>query len=303
MYGNEYFKGLVLGTLAFILWGLLPLYWKLVDAIDPYQIFAHRVVWSFLFVVIIIILRKHGNDFKKELKNLKTWINFVAPAVFISINWVTYIWAVNNGFVIETSLGYYINPLIMIIFGSIFYKEKLNRLQKWGVGFAFAGVMLKTILYGRLPAISLVIAISFAVYGLLKKKTKVDSLTGLAFETLIIGIPAAIYILYLELTSSGITNNLPAYYWLLIMASGVATATPLLLYAEGLKRLPLKIMGFIQYLTPTITLLLGVFIFKEPFDISSLIAFSLVWVGLMFFTYSQVQLLKNERKRFNQTTN
>ena len=303
MYGNEYFKGLVLGTLAFILWGLLPLYWKLVDAIDPYQIFAHRVVWSFLFVVIIIILRKHGNDFKKELKNLKTWINFVAPAVFISINWVTYIWAVNNGFVIETSLGYYINPLIMIIFGSIFYKEKLNRLQKWGVGFAFAGVMLKTILYGRLPAISLVIAISFAVYGLLKKKTKVDSLTGLAFETLIIGIPAAIYILYLELTSSGITNNLPAYYWLLIMASGVATATPLLLYAEGLKRLPLKIMGFIQYLTPTITLLLGVFIFKEPFDILSLIAFGLVWVGLMFFTYSQVQLLKNERKRFNQTTN
>ncbi|WP_409229460.1 EamA family transporter RarD [Gudongella sp. SC589] len=297
MNKSEYTQGLILGVLSFTLWGLLPLYWKLVDAISPYQIFAHRVVWSFLFVVIIIILRKKGNDFKRELANPRTWLSFTAPALFISINWMTYIWAVNNGFVIETSLGYYMNPLFLVFLGSIFYKEKLSRLQQWGVGFAFAGVLLKTLLYGKVPVISLIVATSFGIYGLLKKKTKVDSLTGLAFETIIIGIPALIYIGYVEITSNGISGNLPVYYWLLIMTSGVATATPLLLYAEGLKRLPLKIMGFIQYISPSISLILGIFVFKEPFDLWSLAAFGLVWIGLGFFTYSQVLLLRNERKK------
>jgi len=294
---SEYTKGLILGVLSFTLWGLLPLYWKLVDAISPYQIFAHRVVWSFLFVVMIIILKKKGKDFKRELANSKTWIDFLAPALFISINWMTYIWAVNNGFVIEVSLGYYMNPLILVFLGSIFYKEELNRLQKFGVGFAFVGVMLKTLLYGKVPYIALTVATSFGIYGLLKKRTKMDSLTGLAFETLIIGIPALFYIGYVEITSVGIGGNLPTYYWLLIMTSGIATATPLLLYAEGLKRLPLKIMGFIQYISPSISLFLGIFVFDEPFDIWSLGAFALVWIGFGFFTYSQVLLLRNERKK------
>jgi chloramphenicol-sensitive protein RarD len=191
---------------------------------------------------------------------------------------MTYIWAVNNGFVIEVSLGYYMNPLILVFLGSIFYKEELNRLQKFGVGFAFVGVMLKTLLYGKVPYIALTVATSFGIYGLLKKRTKMDSLTGLAFETLIIGIPALFYIGYVEITSVGI-------------------ATPLLLYAEGLKRLPLKIMGFIQYISPSISLFLGIFVFDEPFDIWSLGAFALVWIGLGFFTYSQVLLLRNERKK------
>ncbi len=294
---SEYSQGLILGILSFVLWGFLPLYWKIVEAINPFQIFAHRIVWSFLFVLIIIILKKKGKEFKRELSKPKTWISFLAPSFFISINWITYIWAVNNNFVIETSLGYYINPLILIFMGSIFYQERLNRLQKWGLGFAFTGVLLKTILYGRLPVISLIIAISFSVYGLLKKNTKVDSLTGLAFETLMICIPALAYIVYVEISSTGINGNLPSYYWLLIMTSGMATATPLLLYAESLKRLPLKIMGFIQYISPSISLFLGIFIFDEPFDKWSLAAFALVWIGLGFFTYSQVLLLRNERRK------
>ncbi|WP_422485502.1 EamA family transporter RarD [Gudongella sp. DL1XJH-153] len=294
---NEYTQGLVLGILSFVLWGFLPLYWKIVEAVNPFQIFAHRIFWSFLFVILIIILKKKGQDFRRELSNPKTWVSFIAPSLFISINWMTYIWAVNNDFVIETSLGYYMNPLILIFMGRIFYKEKLNTLQKWGLGFAFAGVILKTLLYGRLPLISLAIAISFSTYGFLKKKTKVDSLTGLAFETLIIGIPAIVYILYVEISARGISGNLPYYYWLLIMTSGIATATPLLLYAESLKRLPLKIMGFIQYISPSISLLLGIFAFNEPFDKWSLSAFALVWIGLGFFTYSQVLLLRNERRK------
>ncbi len=297
MKQNEYIQGLILGILSFTLWGLLPLYWKVVEAINPFQIFAHRVIWSFLFVVLVIILKNQGKAFKKELFNPRTWLDFIAPAVFISINWMTYIWAVNNGFVIETSLGYYMNPLMLILFGSIFYKERLNRLQKWGLGFAFVGVLLKTLLYGKLPVISLVVATSFSAYGLLKKRTKVGSLTGLAFETLIIGIPALIYLLYVEIQNIGIHGNLPGYYCLLIMLSGVATATPLLLYAEGLKRLPLKIMGFIQYISPSISLFLGIFVFDESFDMWSLVAFGLVWIGLAFFTYSQVLLLKNDKKK------
>jgi len=297
MNKNEYTQGLIYGLLSFTLWGLLPLYWKLVNAINPFQIFAHRVVWSFFFITFIIILRKRGKNLLTELKKPKAWLSFLAPSIFISINWLTYIWAVNNGFVIETSLGYYMNPLFLVFLGSIFYKERLSRLQMWGVGFAFAGVMLKTIMYGKVPIISLIVAISFGIYGLLKKNTKADSLTGLAFETLIIGIPATFFIIYSEMTSAGITGNLPVHYWLLIMTSGVATATPLILYAEGLKRIPLKIMGFIQYVSPSLSLLLGIFVFKEPFDIWSLAAFGMVWIGLGFFTYSQVLFLRNERNK------
>ncbi len=294
MKQSEYVKGLILGVLSFTIWGLLPLYWRLVDAISPFQIFAHRVIWSLLFVISIILVRSNWNNFKIEFKKPKVWLQFIGPAVIISINWITYIWAVNNGYVIETSLGYYINPLILILLGSIVYKERLNRLQMWGVLFALAGVILKTLAYGKIPIISIVLALTFAFYGLLKKRTKVDSVTGLAFETLIISIPALIYLIYIELSLNGIRGNLPSYYWILIMLSGIATATPLLLYAEGLKRLPLKIMGFIQYISPSISLFLGIFIFDELFDIWSLIAFGLVWIGLIFFSFSQVLLLKNE---------
>lgn len=244
MERKSYVEGLIMGTGAFILWGLLPLYWKLVKAISPYQIFAHRVVWSFLFVMIILAFRGLLPSYKVIISQKKNWINILGPSFFISINWLVYIWAVNNDYVIESSLGYFINPLVLTVFGAIFYKERLTKLQFIGIGLATMGVLIKSVYYGQIPYIALVLAFSFAMYGLLKKKSTIDSLNGLAFETLVIGIPALIYVLQTELSGSGIAGNLSSHYWGLIAMSGVATATPLLLYAEGTKRLPLSVVGF-----------------------------------------------------------
>lgn len=296
MEHKRYIEGLMMGALAFVLWGLLPLYWKLVKAITPYQIFAQRVIWSFIFVMVILAAKKVLPQFKETISQPKNWINIIGPSIFISINWLLYIWSVNNNYVIESSLGYFINPLVLTIFGAVFYKERLTKLQVVGISFATMGVLLKSIYYGQIPYIALVLAFSFAMYGLLKKKSTLDSLTGLAFETLVIGVPALIYIAFIESHGIGISGNLPWHFWILIGFSGIATATPLLLYAEGTKRLPLSVVGFLQYIAPTIMLFLGVVIFGEPFKQSDLIPFAMIWVGLIFFSYSQYQLLSNKNR-------
>lgn len=296
MEHKRYIEGLMMGALAFVLWGLLPLYWKLVKAITPYQIFAQRVIWSFIFVMVILAAKKVLPQFKETISQPKNWINIIGPSIFISINWLLYIWSVNNNYVIESSLGYFINPLVLTIFGAVFYKERLTKLQLVGISFATMGVLLKSIYYGQIPYIALVLAFSFAMYGLLKKKSTLDSLTGLAFETLVIGVPALIYIAFIESHGIGISGNLPWHFWILIGFSGIATATPLLLYAEGTKRLPLSVVGFLQYIAPTIMLFLGVVVFGEPFKQSDLIPFAMIWVGLIFFSYSQYQLLSNKNR-------
>lgn len=292
MNKKDYIKGLISGVLAFTLWGLLPLYWKSVSAINPYQIFAHRVVWSLIFLIAILVIRKDFNRFKNLVKDKRTFFITIGPAIFISINWLVYIYTVNSGFVLEASLGYYINPLVLTLFGAIFFKERLTKLQKIGIGFASVGVIIKTLLYGRLPQYALILAVSFAIYGLLKKKSSLDSLTGLAFETLIIGIPTSIYLIFVETKGIGIIGNLEGMFWLLIAMSGIVTAVPLLLYSEGTKKLPLTVVGFLQYIAPTIGLFLGIYVFKEPFSSKELLPFILIWIGLGFFTYSQVRLLK-----------
>ncbi|GAU77309.1 EamA family transporter RarD [Fusibacter sp. 3D3] len=291
---KKYAEGLAMGGAAFTLWGLLPLYWKLMRVMSPYEIFVQRVVWSFVFVVIILVMKKQIRVFGEILKNPQNWLKILGPALFISINWLVYIGAINNNYVIETSLGYYINPLVLTLFGGIFFKERLTKLQTIGIGFAGVGVLAKTLMYGRVPIIALILAFSFAIYGLLKKQSKLDSLNGLAFETLVVGIPSIFFLVFIEASGGGISGNLPVYYWGLIALSGIVTAVPLLLYAEGAKRLPLSVVGFLQYIAPTIGLILGVFVFKEPFDLKSLIAFAFIWIGLGFFTYSQYQILSQK---------
>lgn len=294
---KRYIQGLLMGGGAFVMWGLLPIYWKWVDRISPYQIFSQRVVWSFVFMLLIVIYLKKGDSFKEILKSKKNWKQMIAPSIFISINWLLYIWAVNNDFIIETSLGYYINPLVLTLFGGVFFKERLNRTQMIGIVFAGIGVLIKTISYGRIPYVALILAMSFAIYGLLKKKSALDSITGLTFETLIIGIPSLFYLVSVETGGLGITGNQPVYFWAMIALSGIVTATPLMLYAEGTKRLPLTVVGFLQYIAPTIALVIGIFVYKEPFDAISLFAFVLIWIGIGFFSYAQYTILKRAKIR------
>ncbi|NTV90505.1 MAG: EamA family transporter RarD [Clostridiales bacterium] len=290
---KNYIKGLAAGTMAFAIWGLLPLYWKLVAAISPYEIFCQRVVWSFLLVCILMLIKGQWSELTQALADRQERKNIFGPAVLISINWLVYIWSVNNGFVIESSLGYYINPLLLTFFGSLIFKERLTRLQKVGLIFAATGVIIKTVLYGRVPIIAITLGISFALYGTLKKMSKLNSLAGLGFETLVIGIPALAYIIYIESKGAGIIGNQSWSFWLMIAFSGIATATPLLLFSESAKRLPLNVVGFLQYLSPTTGLLLGIFVFKETFDFSSLAAFSFIWVGIIIFSFSQYRTYRN----------
>jgi chloramphenicol-sensitive protein RarD len=288
---KEYMLGLIYGGSSFVIWGLLPLYWKLLGVISPYQVFSHRVVWSFLFLVLVLIVRGKGYSFLTLMKDKKNWLNNFGPAFFISINWLVFIWSVDRGYVIEASLGYYINPLVLTTLGAVFFKERLTRLQAIGLGFAASGVLIKSIVYGKIPIIALTLALAFGTYGLLKKKSKLTSLEGLAFETMIISVPAIAYVVFAESTGIGITGNLPWQFWLTISTTGVITAIPLLLFAEGTKRLPLSVVGFLQFIGPTLMLVLGIFVFGEVFDQSSIIAFTFIWIGLVFFSYSQYKLL------------
>ena len=292
---KQYISGLIFGTSAFLLWGLLPVYWKLVDDISPYLIFSHRALWSFVFMTILLCMTKRISELKEALMSPRTMKITFLSAILISMNWLIYIWAVNNGYIIESSLGYFINPLVLTVFGVVYYQEKLSRYEWIGIGFASLGVIIKSVYYGSVPIIALLLAISFALYGLFKKKSELDSLIGLGVETLMISIPCMFYVLLAEYRGVGISNNFPGYYWPLIMMSGLVTALPLILYGIGAKRLPLTIVGFLQYIAPSLMLLLGIFVYNEEFTIFDFIPFGMIWIGLIFFSYSQFKLLLRTR--------
>jgi chloramphenicol-sensitive protein RarD len=206
---------------------------------------------------------------------------------------LTYIWGVNNGYIIEAALGYYINPLVLTLFGTLFFKEKLSRLELVGLAFAFVGVAIKTFSYGQPPFIALILAVSFALYGLFKKKSEFNPLMGLGLETLVVSVPSIIFLTSREVSGSGIIANHTLLFFLTVLLSGIVTAVPLLLYGEGTKRLPLSVVGFLQYIAPTIGLFLGVYVFKEAFEITDLIPFVFIWIGLLFFSYRQFKLMKS----------
>lgn len=299
---KSYITGLLLGSIAFVIWGLLPLYWRLVNALSPYQIFSHRVVWSLVFVTVLLLLKKEFWSWFDVFKNPSQWPRILFSTLFISINWLTFIWSVNNGYVVETSLGYYINPLVLTLFGTVIFKERLNRLQWTGILLASIGVLYKTLTYGSVPVIAFILAITFAIYGVLKKKSPHTAIKGLGFETFIVSIPAFFYLMTQESAGKGIIGNLPLSFWFLIALSGIATATPLLLYAESAKRLPLTVLGFLQYIAPTISLFLGVVVFKEHFDLNSLLAFSCIWLGLICFSVAQYRILTKKELKVVHTT-
>lgn len=290
-------KGVIYGILAFLIWGLLPLYWKLLEMISPFELVTQRVVWSFILMAFLLIIKGKWNDFVKMLTNKEQIKIVTASALMVSINWFVYIWSVNNHYILEASLGYYLNPLALTVLGALFLKERMSLLQRIGVMVAFAGVLIKTVYYGSLPLISIILAVSFAIYGFIKKKSNLDAMTSLAFETLVVGVPSLFYVIYMETMGYGIAGNLPFYYWFIMALSGIATATPLLLYAESAQRIPLYLLGVIQYLSPTISFLLGIFVFKEVCDFSTGLVFVFVIAGVIIFSLSQFKVTKKRDNR------
>ena len=276
---GEYSLGLLFGFSSYILWGLFPLYWPLLEPANPLEIVSHRAVWTLVFCLIVLLLTKQIHSTIKILKNPKKMVGLLATTILISINWITYIWATNNGHVVEAALGYYINPLIIIAFGVLLLHEKMRPLQWVAVSIAAIGVTILTIDYGRLPWVAISLALSWGSYGLIKKKLDLGALDGLAIETLISLIPYGFYLLYLGHQGTGQFGHKTALT-LLLVAAGAITAIPLLLFNGSTTRLPYSTIGLLQYITPTIQFSIGVWLRHEAMPTARWVGFIVIWFAL-----------------------
>ncbi|MRX72914.1 EamA family transporter RarD [Bacillus lacus] len=291
---SAYKSGIVFTALSYLLWGILPVYWKLVETVPADEILAHRILWSFIFMLILITFTRQWTPFISILYQMKKRplliVSLCVSSLLISTNWFVYIWAVNNAHMVDASLGYYINPLVSVLLGMIFLKEKLNLWQQSSFLLAGAGVLITTIHYGIFPWVAVILALSFGLYGLTKKVTKLNSTIGLTFETMAVLPAAIIYLAFAGGASS--FADWDSMTMLLLVGAGVVTAVPLLLFASGAQRIPLFMVGILQYIAPTITLFLGVIIYGEPFSAVELVTFILIWSALLLFTFSQSRVLK-----------
>lgn len=296
---SENKKGILLAGLAYTIWGVLPLYWNLVDEISPFEILAHRVLWSVVFMLILLTVTRQLKMFKnattKLFKNKKMLIAIIAAGYIITLNWGTFIWAVNNHHVLQASLGYYINPLVSILFAFIFLGERFSIAQWVAILLAFIGVLFMTFQVGEFPTVSILLAVSFALYGLIKKVVDIDAFSSITIEC-IVTLPAAlIYIYYLSETNNITFGMNTSSAWLLL--AGVVTATPLVLFSAGARKIPLSLTGFLQYIAPTIMFFLGIFLLNEHFDINQFITFIFIWISIIIYSYSKyVEMKKNRRK-------
>ncbi len=284
-------KGILYTLIAYVAWGVLPLYWKALKQVPATEILAHRILWSCVFVGGLIIWSRGLKDLRREISGGKDLLATVLGSLLISVNWLTYIWAVNNNQVIETSLGYYINPLFTVLLGMLVLRERIDRWQAISLLIGLAAVLIKTVTYGRVPWVALGLTFSFGLYSLIKKFYKLSPINGLAMETLFVTPLALAYLTFKQVEGTGSFGTAGVETTLLLLLAGVVTATPLLWFAQGAKLIPLSTVGFIQYLSPTIGLLLGIFVFKEPFTASDLVSFGLIWCAVALYSLSRKEFL------------
>lgn len=275
--------GILFAFGAHFIWGILLVYWKYLHGIPPLQLLSHRIIWSFLFLAVFILSTGQLKNFLSSVKQRRVMVIYPIAAVLIGINWLTYIWAVNAGYIIETSLGYFINPLLYVLLGVIVMRERLRRLQWLPVVLAAIGVIYLTFVYGRFPWIALTLAISFGIYGLVKKVAPLGSLFGLTLETGILFLPALGVLIYSDFMGNGAFLHGGTGPDLLMVGAGLVTTIPLLMFASAAQRIPLSLLGIIQYVAPTMQFLLGVLVYHEPFDREHLIGFCFVWCALAVF--------------------
>ena len=288
-------KGVLYGIGAYLLWGIFPIYWKWLQAVPAIQIISHRIIWSFILLALILFVTRQWQAFRSAALIPRIFLIYLASAILLSINWLTYVWAVNSGFVVETSLGYFINPLLSVLLGVLFLREKLRPWQWLPIGLAAIGVVYVAISYGQFPWIALTLAFSFGLYGLVKKMAPLGSLYGLTLETGLLFLPAVGFLVYMEGQGQGAFLHSAPVANLLMVGAGLVTTVPLLMFASAAQRIPLSTVGILQYITPTLQFILGVFLYHEPFNLSLLIGFSLVWLALIIFWGEN--LLANRKTR------
>jgi chloramphenicol-sensitive protein RarD len=287
--------GVVYAASAFLIWGISPIYWKALRAVPALEIILHRMVWSFFFLVPLIIIMRRWQEFIDVFKNYRTLLILLVTALIVGGNWLLYIWAVNNDYLLQASLGYYINPLVNVVLGMVFLKERLRRPQILSVLLAFAAVLYLTISYGEFPWIALMLALSFGLYGLIRKVAPVGALVGLTVETLLLSVPALIYLYYLDSRGAGTIFRVSLKLSLLLMGCALVTAIPLLFFTLGARRLYLSTLGLLQYIAPSCMFILAVFLFREPFSSVQVVTFILIWTALAIYSSDSVRYYRGNR--------
>jgi chloramphenicol-sensitive protein RarD len=277
-------RGTLYGAGAYLLWGLFPLYWPLLRPASAVEVLAHRIVWSLAVVVVLLAGMRRLPGVLAALRDPQRAWRLALAAVVIAVNWGTYIYGVSSDQVVETSLGYFVNPVVTVLMGVLVLGERLRRGQWIALGLAFVAVVVLTVENGRPPWIALVLAFSFGSYGLLKKTARTGAVEGLGVETLVLLVPAGAYLAWLGASGTGTFGSEGAGHAGLLALSGLITAVPLLLFGAAASRVPLTTLGILQYLAPTLQFLIGVLLYGEPMPAVKLVGFSLVWVALALFT-------------------
>jgi chloramphenicol-sensitive protein RarD len=276
-------KGTLYAAIAYALWGLLPVYWKWVAEVPALQVLCHRISWSFLTLILVVLARGALKSTWAGFASAKVLRAYTAAAVLIGVNWLVYIWAVKAGFIVETSLGYFINPLLNVFLGVVFFKERLRPWQAAAIALAGAGVLYLATVYGSLPWIALSLAVTFSLYGVVKKTAPLGSLDGLTLETGILLLPALAFLAYAGHTGSGTFLHVRPSIDALLVGTGLITTVPLLLFSSAARRIPLSLVGLLQYIAPTLQFLIGVLVYREPFSLAKLAGFGIVWLALLIY--------------------
>lgn len=289
---NQQLYGVLSALAAFTAWGFLPAYWKQMQEVSAFEILCHRIVWSCLFLIVIISFQKRWGEVNDIVKTPAKLNGLILSGFLIGLNWFVYIWAVNSGRVVETSLGYYINPMINVLIGYFLLEETFSRLQRIAVFLALVGVIYSLVAYGALPVFALTLAFTFALYGYFRKKIQAAPIPGLLIETMVLFVPAVAYILFRQIfVGSYFLKDLELTLWMI--GAGVVTSLPLLWFAAAVKRLNLSTIGILQYLAPSIAFILGVFVYKEAFTHHHLITFGCIWAGVFLYVWDS--LMKKQR--------
>lgn len=288
-------NGILAAMSAYLLWGVFPIYWKALSAIPAMEILGHRVVWSIIVLVILLTVLRRWDWVKLLRRNPGTVATFVGSGIILGINWLIFIWAVNHNFIVEASLGYFINPLVNVLLGVIFLKERMRAMQWAAVALAFLGVAYLTISYGRLPWIALGLALSFGTYGLIRKTARLSSLEGLSIEMASLFLPSLLYLLFLSYNDIAVYTAIDNFTMILLLLSGIITVVPLLLFGYGARKIPLSLVGLLQYIAPSMQFMIGVFLYNEPFSTEKMVGFSIIWIALIIYSFESFWRLSRQR--------
>lgn len=275
-------NGTLIAFLAYVLWGVLPLYWHTLSELPAAEILANRVIWSLVFILIVLAVSRRWEWLRDVVQRPRAYLRFFATAIILAVNYGVYLWANNSGHLVEASLGYFINPLVNVVLGMVFLRERLRPWQAAAVLVAFLGVAYLTADYGRLPWIALTLALTFGTYGLLRKTAKLGSVDGLTLEMMILFLPSLAYLFFLGSRGTNALGSSPATT-LLLIGAGPATAVPMLMFTFGARRVTMTTLGLLQYVAPTIQFLIGVYVFGEAFGQSQLIGFLVIWIALAIY--------------------